>query len=484
MENAVSAAIMGNIMGLSTVQPASGGGDSPDQGMKFSSLLQALENSLREESKENVSAELVEPEDMDDPESFSPGKIFPNLLFGTLWDQRLPSLEEVNLDPDLEQLLGNIQEEPVPSGEVMSENNQELAEILGELVEGKVEMEASPEVPASEQEQESELSAQALPGDSEANLADEEGDSDTIVSHRVAEELGTDAEVKADPEKGAKIAFAKSGQVPSQSGQASQSKGTDLLDQTDQPSQENRPSGSGKPEEPSLRINRGNDLPEQSDQASQENRLLGSNRENRPSGSGSLGQVEQAKPEEPSLRINAETGQTARTVPPDQVLPTGGVASPQSAMVSAFEISGTGGIQAPERAVLEQVVQAVQSSELTTEEGKSVLNISLKPEYLGKLRLVVTMERGVINAHFFAQNQMAASLIDSQLPELKETFNQQGISWQEVSVSVSQDETEASSEQGMYESQAGGESNPKEEVSSGRAYQYGSLGEGVIDYVV
>lgn len=58
---------------------------------------------------------------------------------------------------------------------------------------------------------------------------------------------------------------------------------------------------------------------------------------------------------------------------------------------------------------------------------KSEISIQLKPENLGKLNLKLTVEDGVLNGKMVVQNDEAKGLIQSNLAQLKENLEQQGI---------------------------------------------------------
>jgi flagellar hook-length control protein FliK len=93
--------------------------------------------------------------------------------------------------------------------------------------------------------------------------------------------------------------------------------------------------------------------------------------------------------------------------------------------------------------------QIVASANLAVNNNNASMRIQLKPEWLGDLKLVVEVEQGVVNAHFITQNQVTASLIQARLPELKQALNDQGISWQHLSVSseAAQDNHQGASSQ-------------------------------------
>ncbi|MGB4505022.1 MAG: flagellar hook-length control protein FliK [Syntrophaceticus sp.] len=64
------------------------------------------------------------------------------------------------------------------------------------------------------------------------------------------------------------------------------------------------------------------------------------------------------------------------------------------------------------------------------------LKLKLKPEFLGHLRLNIQVVKGVIHAHFIAENPLTAGLIETHLHDLRQSLEQHGISWQQLGVSV------------------------------------------------
>ncbi|MGI6405939.1 MAG: flagellar hook-length control protein FliK [Syntrophaceticus sp.] len=170
---------------------------------------------------------------------------------------------------------------------------------------------------------------------------------------------------------------------------------------------------------------------------------------------------------------------------PDEGLNAGSVPLQTGSSQQVFSISSRA---APvmENAVLEQVMQAIESSSLITDKNMHMLSISLKPEYLGELKLMITLEHGIVNAHFLVQNQMTANLIESQLSDLKQSLSQQGVSWQEVTVSVDTGSASAQSEQGAEQGMnqqwegSGGFAGGEDDFSEPHSYK----GWGMVNYVV
>jgi flagellar hook-length control protein FliK len=99
--------------------------------------------------------------------------------------------------------------------------------------------------------------------------------------------------------------------------------------------------------------------------------------------------------------------------------------------------------------VIKQIVASASLAVNNNNNNNASMRIQLKPEFLGDLKLVVEVEQGVVNAHFITQNQVTASLIQARLPELKQALNDQGISWQHLSVSseAAQDNHQGASSQ-------------------------------------
>lgn len=84
----------------------------------------------------------------------------------------------------------------------------------------------------------------------------------------------------------------------------------------------------------------------------------------------------------------------------------------------------------------EIVNQVVEKAHLFLGKDRAALRLQLKPEFLGHLDLTISVEKGVVHAHFRAENAAVAGLIEGRLQELRHSLEQQGISWQQLSVSV------------------------------------------------
>ncbi len=66
----------------------------------------------------------------------------------------------------------------------------------------------------------------------------------------------------------------------------------------------------------------------------------------------------------------------------------------------------------------------------------SEVEMQLNPENLGKVQIHLSSKQGVVSAHFVTQNEAVKGVIESQLIQLKEQFEQQGIKVDSVEVAV------------------------------------------------
>lgn len=101
----------------------------------------------------------------------------------------------------------------------------------------------------------------------------------------------------------------------------------------------------------------------------------------------------------------------------------------------------TGLVSSSPRSFLPQNVQEVfdqliQFSKITVQEGKSQVEIQLKPEYLGKVQLQLTLEEGILTAKFLVENQAVGRMLESNLTDLRQSLQEQGLKFEQVQVEV------------------------------------------------
>lgn len=84
----------------------------------------------------------------------------------------------------------------------------------------------------------------------------------------------------------------------------------------------------------------------------------------------------------------------------------------------------------------EIMAQVVQKAELMFTNKLSELKIDLKPEFLGRLTIKVTVEEGLVTARFIAENQQVKHMLETNLHTLRHNLESQGIRVERAEVSV------------------------------------------------
>lgn len=92
--------------------------------------------------------------------------------------------------------------------------------------------------------------------------------------------------------------------------------------------------------------------------------------------------------------------------------------------------------------VSEVIEQIVRNARITITAGTTSMEMQLNPENLGKIYLSVTEREGVIRAQLAASNETVKEALETQLVELRQAMNQQGIKVDAIEVTVAAHEFE------------------------------------------
>lgn len=107
-----------------------------------------------------------------------------------------------------------------------------------------------------------------------------------------------------------------------------------------------------------------------------------------------------------------------------------------------------------------QVMQQVfDKAKVMVDQHKSEMIMELKPESLGRLVLKIVTENGIVAAKFLAETQQVKDVIEANMQNLKESLQKQGLSIQDVSVSVGQDGRQDSQARQEFERRKQNKSN-------------------------
>ena len=121
-------------------------------------------------------------------------------------------------------------------------------------------------------------------------------------------------------------------------------------------------------------------------------------------------------------------------------------------------------VQEIQEYLLKQVGQKIQ---LTQADGTSRIQLQLEPQELGKLTLRLVSQNGQVSLKIFAQSSMTKELVEQNILNLKQNFENQGIKCAEIEVSIGN-----GGDQNFF----GQQSNPPFQQQSKQADKRGALG--------
>jgi len=96
--------------------------------------------------------------------------------------------------------------------------------------------------------------------------------------------------------------------------------------------------------------------------------------------------------------------------------------------------------QASPQEIIKQITEHIKT------DVKAAINevkIMLRPESLGELTLKISIERGIVTAHFVAESHRVKEIIESNMGSLKDALAESGVDVGQLDVSVSQGENES-----------------------------------------
>ena len=87
----------------------------------------------------------------------------------------------------------------------------------------------------------------------------------------------------------------------------------------------------------------------------------------------------------------------------------------------------------PVREIVEQIVEQIK---VVIQPEQTNMELQLNPEHLGRVHLTITEKEGMMTAQFAAETHAAKEAIESQLFQLRETLQDQGIKVERIEVTV------------------------------------------------
>jgi len=130
--------------------------------------------------------------------------------------------------------------------------------------------------------------------------------------------------------------------------------------------------------------------------------------------------------------------------------------------------------------VFQQIVDQARLTLRNREEG--TMEIKLRPEYLGGLRMKVVLEDGQFRAHFQVENHLARDILENNLTNLRDNLSRVGFTFDDVDVNVQGEGSESSGQrEGEFAEKNSGREDTPEVVEESL---YSILEKNEVDYRV
>ncbi len=82
------------------------------------------------------------------------------------------------------------------------------------------------------------------------------------------------------------------------------------------------------------------------------------------------------------------------------------------------------------------VEQIVERCEMLKNNRRSEVRIQLKPEYLGKIHLRISLEEGILTARLLVENNQVGHMLENNLNQLRQQLQEQGLKFQQLQMSI------------------------------------------------
>lgn len=114
-------------------------------------------------------------------------------------------------------------------------------------------------------------------------------------------------------------------------------------------------------------------------------------------------------------------------------------------MQQTGDIAGNSPWSADTRQIMDQIMDYMK---FTLNADTTSLEMQLHPASLGTLQIQIASKGGVVTANFIAQNEAVKAALESQMVQLREQFEEQGVKVEAIEVTVQTHEFEQNLEQG------------------------------------
>jgi hypothetical protein len=117
----------------------------------------------------------------------------------------------------------------------------------------------------------------------------------------------------------------------------------------------------------------------------------------------------------------------------------------------------------------ELFTQIVAQAKVMAHEGQSAMELSLKPEHLGKLKMKITVEHQVVTAQFTVESEQVKQIIETNLVQLRKMLQDAGAQVQNLNVTIGQPNDGNANYAQQHPSGDPGSQAPRRNTSGGKA---------------
>ncbi|NLP45783.1 MAG: flagellar hook-length control protein FliK, partial [Epulopiscium sp.] len=124
----------------------------------------------------------------------------------------------------------------------------------------------------------------------------------------------------------------------------------------------------------------------------------------------------------------------------------------ENQQVQEFDIAKV--VSSEQRVETDKLIQQITTHiKIHMKPDVSEMSLRLKPEYLGNVALKLVSDKGIVTAQILVENQQVKEMVESQLYQVRQTLANQGISVEEMQVSLQQENSQHSAQQQQMKQQ-------------------------------
>ena len=145
-------------------------------------------------------------------------------------------------------------------------------------------------------------------------------------------------------------------------------------------------------------------------------------------------------------------------------------------IVSNIKEKISGQLETQDESVSDRIIRQITDDiKMHVSSNTTSLEIQLEPESLGRVSLVVASKAGSVTAQLTVQNEVAKEAIESQIAQLKENLDNQGLKVEAVEVTIASKEFEENLDKGNNQSDQKDEKGNRRRISEDELAQINGI---------